>query len=950
MQPKLVRITNCFIRSALSVLLICLATMAFSQTIKGKVFDARTGEPLVGATVHLEETRYSTMVNLDGTYIFKNVKPGKYEVEVSLAGYKKPAHLEVNVSGNNAEVATFQLEATMTNLTEVIVAGGGDRSSDHSVRNIEKNSDMVQNILSEKTIQLLPDLTVANALQRVSGVTIQRDNTGDGRYAIIRGMDQRYNNTLVNGIKIPSPDDKYRFVPMNIFPSEMLERLEVIKALTPNMEGDAIGGTMNLVMKSAPDQFLLSANVSAGYSTLFSTRPFSTFSHSGINKQSPAEIHGNSYSATLGDFPLGSLNYSNKSNPVNGTLGLTVGDRFLNKKLGVILSASYQNFYKGSISERLVPDAQPLPAPSANTLNPSDAYTRQYNTQTNRVGLQGKIDYVFNSRHKISLFNLYLHQNEYESRYTPDSTVGLNSSPTHATVSPEYRSRWQIQNIYNATLHGDHQLSNKVKVDWSGVYSIAKQDIPDMASYKWDEQVYYSNGKTDSIKNTIPVGTANVMSRTWQHNKDQDYAGYANLAYKPTIFSREVEFSTGGLYRYKTRDNYYNKYDLQSTAQANTPFTTLAAVPLYFQTKEDATGAVNATTANTYTAHEKIAAGYIQAKFMLLKALQVLGGVRVENTQQDYTTALPLTSTAEPFGTIHYTDVLPSVHLKYLLNDKQNLRLSYFKSISRPGFGDLVPTSDPSDEQFTKLGNPYLKHVRADNFDLRYELFPGHADQILLGAFYKQLQNPIEYFVTNLYGPSSLYLQPQNTGTAKNFGFEAVFTKYFGRFGVSANYTYTHSRITTTKLLYLFVQGTGNQTEFTTQSRPLQGQANHVGNVSLLYKNPRIGLDVQLAFSYTGDRIAQVSPYANLDIWQKPFTQLDLSLEKSITKRIGFYAKVNNLTNSPNKEYIKFPYSSVNSNFHGGYQIPYQDAGSNYTVAQRDIYKLSFLGGFRFKL
>ena len=155
----------------------------------------------------------------------------------------------------NINTVDLQLEPDVSSMREVLVTGSTDRGSDRSVRSIEKNGDMVQNMLSEKTIQLLPDVTVANALQRVSGVTIQRDNTGEGRYAIIRGMDQRYNNTLVNGIKIPSPDDRYRFVPMDIFPSEMLERLEVIKALTPNMEGDAIGGTMNLVMKSAPEKF-----------------------------------------------------------------------------------------------------------------------------------------------------------------------------------------------------------------------------------------------------------------------------------------------------------------------------------------------------------------------------------------------------------------------------------------------------------------------------------------------------------------------------------------------------------------------------------------------------------------------------------------------------------------------------------------------------------------------
>jgi TonB-dependent receptor len=289
--------------------------------------------------------------------------------------------------------------------------------------------------------------------------------------------------------------------------------------------------------------------------------------------------------------------------------------------------------------------------------------------------------------------------------------------------------------------------------------------------------------------------------------------------------------------------------------------------------------------------------------------------------------------------------------LKYSLTNQQNLRLSYFKSISRPGFGEIVPYSLPG-EQFTDIGNPYLKHVRADNLDLRYEFFPGYADQLLVGAFYKQLQDPIEYFVTNLNGPSSLYIKPQNTDKATNLGAEFVFTKYFGKFGVSANYTYTHSQITTTKEVYGFVQTpTGQQIQQTStnQTRPLQGQANNVGNLSLLYKNPHWGLDAQLAFTYTGDLIAQVSPYYNLDIWQKPFNQLAFSFEKRIAKRFSFYAKVNNLTNTPNKQYIKFPYKVVDGTFAGKYTIPFQDAGKNYTVAQKDFYQTSFMGGFRYK-
>jgi outer membrane receptor protein involved in Fe transport len=143
--------------------------------------------------------------------------------------------------------------------------------------------------------------------------------------------------------------------------------------------------------------------------------------------------------------------------------------------------------------------------------------------------------------------------------------------------------------------------------------------------------------------------------------------------------------------------------------------------------------------------------------------------------------------------------------------------------------------------------------------------------------------------------------------------------------------------------------GTGVTTDNISQTRPLQGQANHVGNLSFLYKNPKLGLDVQLAFAYTGDRIAQVSQYYNLDTWQKPFSQLDLSFEKKLNKRFSFYAKINNITNEPNRLYIKASPALVNQQFSGGYTVPFQTGGANYTIVQRDNYKLNFLGGFRYK-
>lgn len=940
---------NCIERLFFFAFLLIISNVVFGGVIKGKVLDSLTGEPLIGATVQIESggKKLTTAVNLDGSYIFRNVPLGKYDLKIKLVGYTTSKEYEVVVTGDKEVVILNTLLNSVSNeLSEVKVTTNANKETDRAVRNIEKNSEVLQNILSQKSIELLPDVTVANALQRVSGVTIQRSSSGEGRYAIIRGIDQRYNNVLVNGIKIPSPDDKYRFVPMDIFPSDMLERLEIIKSLTPAMEGDAIGGTLNLVMKNAPDQFLLTANGALGYSTLFSDRPFSSFDHSGINKQSPAEIHGNDYAATQNDFTRSNLNYTDKTTPLNRTLGITIGDRFLNKKLGVILSASYQDFYRGSNSDVFIPNAQPDPG---NKPAFTDLYLRKYSTQTNRIGLHNKFDYIFNNRNKISLYNLYLHQNEYQTRYTVDSVLAIQrTGPGSGNVTISNRSRWQSQNIYSSTLQGDHKLSKGVELNWSATYSLAKSAVPDMAEYNVDHAVVKNavSGKidtTDGTGNNVGINGLHTqkISHIWQRNSDQDIAGYLNLKYTTEIAKHDIEFSVGGLYRYKTRDNYYNEYSLVPILSngAAQVFTSINTAQYSFNAIDNSKGTITTQTGNNYTVHEKIGAGYLQAKIMLTSKLQLLGGVRIENTNQDYNTALGVTNDSR-YGSIKYTDVLPSVHFKYAINSLQNLRLSYFKSISRPGFYEITPYSIPG-EQFTEIGNPYLKHVRADNLDMRYELFPGGADQVLLGGFYKKLQDPIENFIVRDGGPSAQFLKPQNTNSATNYGFELVATKYAGMFGLSLNYTYTHSAVTTDKNYYYRDIATAQiTTKIVSQTRPLQGQANHIGNVSFLYKNPNIGLDFQLAFVYTGERISLVSPYAGLDYWQRPYSQIDLSFEQRLIKKLSFYAKVNNLTNAANKVYIKQP------NLIGFF--PDQDK-SDKILVQKDVYEISFLGGFRYK-
>lgn len=922
----------------LTLLLVLIGAGSYAQTLKGKVTDGITGEPLTGAIVSVLQTDYHKTVLLDGGYSFKKIKPGTYTVQVKYLSY----HMQTVTVTVKKDVETridFALIPQINELNDVTISSSASSNESRS-RSIEKNANQLVNVFSARTIQLLPDITVANVMQRVPGIVIDRSNNGEGRYPVIRGMDKRYNTTLVNGIKIPSPDNNNRYVPLDLFPAELLERLEVSKSLIPSMEGDAIGGTINMVMKDAPQQLLIQANVSGGYSTILNAQPFQAFDHSVISKKSPGEINGPDYGASAKDFPAGNLSYRELKRPVNKTIGLTLGDRFGSKKqFGAIVSASYQDIYRGTNTNYFFPNTQPN---VENTPVFSDIYLRQYSTQNKRLGLYSNMDYLISKRHKITWYNMYLRTQDFQSRVTVDSVRNISfTGPGNGNVNLENRSTWQIQQIYNSTLKGTHYLSKRFIADWSAVYSAAKNEIPDYASFTTQHGV-----STDaSGKQTETPYYLSSMNRRWTHNTDKDAALYANLTFNPKqLFNRKAEFKIGGLYRHKNRDNYLNQYDLVpvvASGNTNQLYTDIFNAQFRFKgSDEGKSGDINA---NTYSVQENISAGYLQGKLNLLAKLEVLGGLRVEHTQNHYETVQPNTTEGKS-GTIYYTDLLPSVQFKYSLTPQQALRLAYYKAISRPGYFEIVPTL-VSGEYYNEAGNYNLNRSSADNLDLRYELFPGAADQLLIGTFYKRINDPIEAGLVPTSGTNtSQVLRPSNFGAATNYGAEIAATKYFGRFGISANYTYTHSRITTAKTYRYRKPDNSIGSKDMDQTRPLQGQADHIANASFIYKDPKIGLDAQVAYVYTGKRITVVSPYYGLDYWQRPFNQLDLSVEKRVMKSFSAYTKITNISNSHTKVDVLQP----NTFLSGRDRLPMQEDMDKILV-QNTFYKPSFLLGLRYK-
>jgi len=929
-----------FRKQLITLIFYSLSIVAYSVQLEGIVRDAQTREPLIGASVFLKNDKTNgTTTGLDGSFILKNLKSNKVTLICSYISYKT-LEKEISIPLTGVQKIYLELVSYETELHDITVIAS-NKNNDAGVRNMERLSPNVLNIVSARSIEISPDMTVANVLGRVSGVTLERNSSGDGQYAILRGMDKRYNYTLVNSIKIPSPDNKNRFVPLDIFPSELLDRLEVTKSLTADMEADGIGGAVNLVMKDAPSQKQITANISTGYNALFLGRNFNYFNISEINKKSPYELYGEGYKAKIRDFSTETINLQSSKPIPNVFGGFSYGNRFIDKKLGFILAGSFQNSYRGSNSNYFsnsVATSDVSNLPVLTSMN-----NRIYSEQQTRVGLHTKLDYKVSKFHKIQLYSAFMVFTTAQVRdvISTDYSIGYNPTVGDYNLSFNTRFRWTQQQILNNTLKGKHQFG-KFQTDWSAVYSLANNQIPDNTT------VYTVTTVRNFVQNPISVTTLGGAQRRWEHNSDQDLAGNLNLRYDDVnIGAVNFDFSVGGIYRNKKRTNFFNQYEFrpfdeskplgnQNNLIKGVDWNSYPEIKFMVYNPYGTLG-----NPLNYDASENISAGYGQLK-MNYKKFEIIAGLRIEHTNQGYDLKYAI-SGVENNGKQIYTDFLPSANIKYFLTNKTNLRASYFKSLNRPGFFEIVPYRILN-EDYTEAGNPELKHTIAHNVDIRFEYFPKHSEQILIGVFYKNIQNPIELGM--LHQGQATFYTPTNFGDATNYGVEIDFIKYFYFVGIKANYTYTNSNIATSKLTK-YANPDPNATDkilikTVIQNRPLNGQAQHVANLSFLYKNQQQGWDGQLALSYTGDRLYAISRYLNDDIYQSGYFQMDASLEKKLDKGFILFLKASNILDTPMIQYLKKSNPSNEI-------IPEYEKYKGGTLIRKDYYGQNFQIGCRYK-
>jgi len=876
--------------------------------IHGKVLDAFDRSPLSKATVSIKGANLSAVTDFNGNYSISGVPPGTWELDCKAAGYEERLW-SITLTGKEITDHDFLLSPLNKLLPEVTVKGYADPGSSKYALRLQKAAVHIIEIVPEEVIERSTDLTITDVTRRVIGLSVNKDRTGESDRTIIRGIDPKYNYTLVDGVKIPSPGDRSRYIPLSLFPADLVQRIEVYKNLTPDMEGDAIGGVVNLVMRNAPPDKLFKISFTSGYNQTFINQPYLSFGRNDIRKRSPYEIHGPNYQATGSDFTKDNLSFRNIQ-PLPDALGSIVwGQRFFHQKAGIIVAADYQDIKRGSTDFFIPQNNQPQ---ENNAPGLTDFYLNRYSSTLIREGLHSRLDYDFNPGNAITLSQIYVSLKDIESRHQIDTSLTQGRTiPGTGRINISDRSREHLQNIYNATLQGNHQVNAHLSVKWRTAWSVANGLYPDWAEL--------SSGtariqQPDGSVATSPL-LLNPLTRNWLRNRERDISTYLYLDYRLSVKDHELTLSAGGLYRNKERNNFYNDYIFQPAITTNQgqPFT-----DIYHAQWTNVNGPQNPLGAvanpNTYSARENINAGYFSLKLKGQKA-EWIAGIRYETTNQAYISSVDPTVSYGKQGSIRYFDLLPSIQLKYQISDQQILRASGYESLSRPALYDVTFYSVQY-EDYQEAGNPFLRRSHADNLDLRYELYSGGLNVIQAGVFYKRIADPYERTLLNAgdelypipyqglsYTPAGvLTSQMRNAPTANACGLEISAVRYFGRLGIQAGYTYTYSNI---NLPDKFItredpaNPSSNLIPVTrNESRPLQGQSPHLANLGLLYADNLSGWNASLSCTYTGKRIYSASGWYGLDYWQRGYTIMDASVEKKLNKKMKVFLKVTNPLNT----------------------------------------------------
>jgi hypothetical protein len=886
--------------------LICVFS-AFAQptgSMEGMIVDTQIGDPIIGANVMLQGTSLGASTNLDGTYRIPNIPAGNYVVIVSCMGYTKLTVNNTAIDSGRVLTLNLHMREEALNLQEVVIEAKEVNNTEASLLTIQKRAPVVSDGISLAQIKKSPDSDASAAVKRITGVTVVGN-----KYVYVRGMGERYNNTRLNGIAIASPEPLKRTVPFDIIPTNLLDNVIVTKTATPDQPGDFSGGSVQLNTREFPEKLSFSASASSSYNSESSFKDF--YSYAGGNKDWLAMDDG---TRSIPDFVanggwLGNAaaekqavksfnNYTfsptKSSAPLNGTRSLSLGNQteWFGKPLGYLVSLNYSDNYARQIGEQ-----------NDYTLQQQQDGSTRYDVRQNlmvdrsiyTVSWGGIMDLNtrFNNNNKLSLKTLYTRSADNESR--------IANGVIEDIIYKNYRLTWTERSILSTQLKGAHEFSSLggSRLEWTSAYSRSSFDQPDRRelSYDWSEsnQAYQ-----------VRFGGASGIRR-FANMKDNVYEEVLDWTLpldKLKLSNSKIKF--GGLYRYLDRSFPTKIYYFQEHTTPDQPQLDATLPPDAIFTSDNLDRYffldANQVSLDSYDAQMSVKAGYLMGDVLLGNKWRVIGGVRVEDTDQHYKSYPYEGSISATFseGGPKHTDVLPSLNLTYKLNDKINLRAAGSMTIANPDYAEIVPTTDQEFIQGReRTGNPKIKHSKILNFDLRSEYYPSVGENLSAGVFYKDIKDPIEWVLTTA-GATQIATMPENFAHAHNLGAELEFRKSFDMlasklgtwasyFSLLGNLTYVSSDVKLTN---------EGQNVLTNKSRPLIEQSRYVVNTTLAFDHPRWGSSIRLLYNTFGKRISAVGALGLDDTYEMPFDKLDLSLNQRLDSRWSLKFQGTNLLNS----------------------------------------------------
>ncbi len=909
----------------LFVLILSSSAMAQSGILRGKITDAKTGEPLIGATVLFKGTQRGTTSDLDGLFSFNHLKPGTYTITAQYVSFSPKTIANVKIYNGKVTVLNIRLNPVSLGLKEVIVKGKAVNRSEAAMLTMQKKSSNVIEGLSAQQMSKTGDSDAAGALKRVTGI-----NVVDGKYVYIRGLNDRYSKTTLNNADIPGLDPNKYTVQMDIFPSSLIENIVVYKSFSPDLSGDFTGGLVNIETRDFPEQFILEVGAGIGYNSQ------ATFNRNFIGYQgSTTDFLGfdNGFRSIPGDasgvlpqYPsdkqlLTTITESfNKimapvkepSGP-NGNISFAIGNQINIGKhqLGYIIGLSYKKentFYQNGQKNLFH-----LGGTADSLLITDHTYKDTRGTKEYLWGLLGNITYKFSVNHKIGLSVFKNQSGISTARYL----FGQQPSDDQELYLQTRVLSWMERSLNNIQLKGANYFPSlsRLKANWIGSFTYSYQNEPDM---RFLTNSYYPN-LSGIYKYSIQPSIYRVPARYYRYLNELNTNFKVNFILPLGKKENAPKLKFGGAYVYKHRnfndkridyrfqfsqyvydgnpDNFFSNKNIGLNYPGYDPATGIN-FGLYIQ------GNPGDDLRNSYTAKQNIGAAYTMIEVLLFNKLRVTTGVRFEHTIIE---AASKDKSLKP-GYLNNNDFLPALNFTYYLRENMNLRFNSSRTLARPSFRELAPYAS---QDFAGgeiyVGNSHLKRTLINNYDLRWEYYRKPGEVISVSAFYKHFTNPIE-LVDNPRAQNT-ELSWDNVPNATVYGTEIDirknldFWKLTKNLKVGLNFTYVYSAVSIDSLELSAIRATDPNAK---NYRPMNGQSPYILNVLLGYNNKKSGTEATLAYNVTGPKLRITVKGGTPNIYQQPFNSLNLVFKKQLKGNFGLTFKASNLLNAAFKETYSF--------------------------------------------